>query len=175
MADTGKTLCFSGHRPNKLGGYSGRHAEQLQRNLANKLIAVIRRSYVAGFSTFISGGAVGVDQIAAQAVLQFREQNPVQLIIAAPFPSQPKLWSAGVREKYRVLLNMADQIIYCSGDPYSANKMQIRNEWMVDKSQAMIAVWDGSAGGTRNCTEYARNRIPILLIHPNTLREHWQI
>lgn len=33
--------------------------------------------------------------------------------------------------------------------------MQLRNKWMVDKSDIVIAVWDGSEGGTNNCVQYA--------------------
>jgi uncharacterized phage-like protein YoqJ len=35
--------------------------------------------------------------------------------------------------------------------------MQTRNKWMVDHSDMVLSLWDGSAGGTANCIEYARH------------------
>lgn len=34
---------------------------------------------------------------------------------------------------------------------------QKRNEWMVDNGDLVIAVWDGSRGGTYNCVQYAKS------------------
>ncbi|PAD70641.1 hypothetical protein CHH83_02225 [Bacillus sp. 7586-K] len=36
--------------------------------------------------------------------------------------------------------------------------MQKRNEWMVDNSDYVIAVWDGTKGGTGNCVKYAQKQ-----------------
>lgn len=43
----------------------------------------------------------------------------------------------------------------CKGG-YSPAKMQVRNMWMVEYSDAVLALWDGTTGGTGNCVEYAR-------------------
>jgi uncharacterized phage-like protein YoqJ len=51
----------------------------------------------------------------------------------------------------------------CSG--YSRNCFQIRNEWMVNHSARVIAVYSGEAGGTRNTIEYARQlNVPVNII-----------
>jgi len=48
---------------------------------------------------------------------------------------------------------------YVDNDPeYKASKMQKRNIWIVDNSDGLVAVWDGTPGGTANCVEYARNK-----------------
>lgn len=39
---------------------------------------------------------------------------------------------------------------------YNPYKLQIRNEYMVDNADVVIAVWDGSKGGTCNCVNYAK-------------------
>ncbi|MDY5774050.1 MAG: hypothetical protein SPK32_11530, partial [Bacteroidaceae bacterium] len=44
---------------------------------------------------------------------------------------------------------------------YSRGCFQIRNEWMVDRSARVIAVYNGEAGGTRNTIAYA-NKVGIL-------------
>ena len=52
----------------------------------------------------------------------------------------------------------------------AALRMQARNQWMVDHCQLLIAVFDGSPGGTKNCVDYAlRVRREIRLIDPTTL------
>ena len=56
-----------------------------------KTIRDCNESY--GINTFISGGALGVDQWAAEAVVLLREEHPdIKLIIARPFPSQADKW-----------------------------------------------------------------------------------
>lgn len=44
---------------------------------------------------------------------------------------------------------------------------QKRNEWMVDHATMVLAVWDGTSGGTSNCVCYAKtNHVPVLRYHP---------
>lgn len=40
---------------------------------------------------------------------------------------------------------------------YYPTKMQKRNMYMVDNSDVVVSVWDGSNGGTGNCVSYAMN------------------
>lgn len=47
----------------------------------------------------------------------------------------------------------------CNG--YSHSAYQIRNEWMVDHSKRLIAVYNGEAGGTRNTLMYASHVLDI--------------
>jgi uncharacterized phage-like protein YoqJ len=51
---------------------------------------------------------------------------------------------------------------------YSPAVYQLRNEWMVDRSSRVIAVYDGKAGGTRNTINYARKK----KIYVKELRRH---
>jgi uncharacterized phage-like protein YoqJ len=39
---------------------------------------------------------------------------------------------------------------------FTSYAMQIRNEWMVDHCDLLVALWDGSPGGTGNCIRYAK-------------------
>ena len=70
----------------------------------------------------------------------------------------------------------ADRIVETSDDPYAAWKMQKRNEWMVDNSGAVIAVWDGTPSGTANTVKYARKqKKAVLVIDPVKETEAWII
>ena len=50
--------------------------------------------------------------------------------------------------------------------------MQERNEWMVNNCDVLIAVWDGTSGGTANCVKYAESlQLDIRRINPKELIE----
>ena len=129
-----------------------------------------------GVVTFISGGALGVDQWAADIVIEVRAERQkrsptgiggIKLVIARPFPSQPNRWPTEARRHYEKILQKADRIIETSDDPYAAWKLQKRNEWMVDNSDATIAIWNGQPSGTANTVEYAQKQgKPVLVIDP---------
>lgn len=43
---------------------------------------------------------------------------------------------------------------------YSSAAMQVRNEWLADRCDALLALWDGSPGGTANCLRYFERAHP---------------
>lgn len=52
---------------------------------------------------------------------------------------------------------------------YKPYLMQVRNEYMVNLADKVIAVWDGTSGGTGNCVAYAKKKEKeIILINPST-------
>ena len=150
-----QTCCFTGHRPPKIGGYNEDNptTKRIRLHLQNEIYLAINN----GYKEFISGMALGVDTIAAEIVLEIRESYPIQLICAIPFEGQENMWTYDSRHRWRTILDSADEVIHISSPGYAAWKMQKRNEWMVDVSSLVIAVWDGSTGGTANCISYAKN------------------
>jgi uncharacterized phage-like protein YoqJ len=171
------TICFTGHR--KINGvYPDNNNQHKWMNLFIYLITVIERAHSHGYRTFISGGALGVDQIAAWAVVN-RMANPVYknliLKIAKPFPSFYSKWPKETIETFHKLLDYATEVIDVSDGPYASWKMHHRNKWMVDNSAAVIAIWDGrKSGGTWNCISYALEKHKhVLVINPETREEKW--
>lgn len=76
------------------------------------------------------------------------------------FKEQDKVWSADQKMWYKRMLDVADEIINIeeldkykvSGDEpgeFSPAKMQKRNEYMIDHSEAIVAVYDRTKSGTR--------------------------
>ena len=57
-----------------------------------------------------------------------------------------------------MILEKADIVTMVTDAPYTPSCMQQRNEYMVNHSDKVIAVWNGSSGGTKNCIDYAKNR-----------------
>ena len=81
-------FCFTGHRPDKL--------KITEEELTRRLEAEIRRAIARGFTTFITGMAVGTDLVAAEIVLRLREQNQrLKLICALPHPGFGLHWGGG--------------------------------------------------------------------------------
>lgn len=157
--DITKTTCFTGHRPNVFltqGNY--RDLTQVQTKIKSLLTNAILAHISYGVVNFISGGAVGVDQWAAECILNLKKiHSELKLIIAKPFPSQHIRWPAHVQNEFHCLLNQADEVINVSDDPYAPWKMHVRNEYMVNHSEYLIAVkyTDIVSGGTASCLQYA--------------------
>ncbi|WP_339273817.1 SLOG family protein [Paenibacillus sp. FSL W8-0426] len=158
MPNRNLTACFTGHRPNKLGGYDESNAIML--DVKDRLDRAIDYAVDSlGITTFISGMALGVDMAAAELVLKWREQSPrlgIRLIAAVPFEGQERMWPGTSQDRWFDILAQADEVTYVCEPGYATWKMQKRNAWMVDNSSLVIAVWDGTRGGTGNCVEYAR-------------------
>ncbi len=139
--------CFTGHRPEKL--------TRSEANIKKDLEAAILQAVNDGFVTFITGMARGVDIWAGEIVLQLREHNPnLHLIAASPYKGFENRWSTDWRSRYNAVLEQADLVRFvCKG--YSRACFQLRNEWMVNRSTRVIAVYNGEPGGTQNTIKYA--------------------
>jgi len=142
--------CFTGHRPEKLN--------TPETVVKAKLEEAIRQAVADGYTTFISGMARGVDIWAAQIVLKLRANNPaIRLIAAVPYKGFEERWSKLWQDQFNFILEYADLVKYiCKG--YSMTSFQIRNEWMVDHSNRVIAVFNGELGGTKNTIDYATTK-----------------
>lgn len=157
-----ETVAFTGHRPERLGGYDQNHPKNVEIKIA--LESMIEAAIDMGYKNFITGMALGVDQWAGRIVVQKAE---LKLIAAIPCPEQDKQWPKPSQAEYQELLSLtADREIVSLR--YSSKAMHLRNQWMVDRSSLILAVWDGNqSGGTYSCIEYAliRQRI-VISYHP---------
>jgi uncharacterized phage-like protein YoqJ len=165
-----QTACFTGHRPQNLFGFNLKDDRYkiLYKKLTEAIELCINEENII---RFISGGAIGTDQISYWLVYKLKEKYPdIKNIIAIPFKNQPNAWKDKDTIKwYSKMLERADEIIYVDDiddfryrtnevpvGEYHIGKMQRRNEFMVDNSRIVIAVFNGEKGGTRNCVYYAR-------------------
>lgn len=138
-------ICGTGHRPTKLGGY-GTEASVRLIKVAKAELLRLKPARV------ISGMALGWDTALAQAAVTLN--IPFNAYI--PFKGQESMWPCKSRNEYRDLLDMASEYIIVSEGGYDAEKMQVRNEAMVDACDLVLALWDGTSGGTANCVHYAK-------------------
>ena len=149
--------CFTGHRPENL--------DKPEDDVIEGLKKEIRTAPADGFRTFISGMARGVDLWAAEIVLALRDKGAeIRLICASPYRGFESRWSRDWQERYRRVMEQADLVRFiCPG--YSRDCFQRRNQWMVDHSARVIAVYNGQPSGTRNTVEYARRcNVPVILL-----------
>jgi len=145
--------CFFGHRPEKLAEDEATVKAWLKEQID---IAIS-----LGYTTFISGCAMGVDIWAGQIVLDFiadqrfeMGSTNLHLIAATPWPGFANRWSDEWKKSYDDLLKNADLVVNVSKG-YHNGVFQVRNEWMVDHSSRLIAYFNGAPGGTKNTIEYA--------------------
>lgn len=160
-----KTCCFTGHRPNKLKGYDPIDNKELLWRIYKEVEDHIDNK---GVTTFISGMALGVDMWAAKMILRIKKYNPeIRLICAIPCKNHASKWNAQSQKEWQTIVEQADEVFYVSEEEYKPYLMQKRNAWMVDNSDYIIAVWDGSNGGTGNCVKYAQKEDKqIIIIKP---------
>lgn len=143
-----KTSCFTGHR--KL---PRQKMKQILINLDKEVNNLIR----AGVTDFISGGALGFDQVAASVIIAKKMAGEgIRLIFALPCKNQDAKWSAKQKEIYHSLLAEADEIIYVS-EEYFEGCMKKRNYYMLDRSAYCICAHLYNTGGTFQTVKYARN------------------
>ena len=148
-------ICITGHRPNKLYGYdlSDPKWVALEKQLKQLLIE-------NNCTEAISGMALGVDTIFAIAALELKNEGyNIKLHCAIPCKNQSGNWSSKDKKLYDCILSKADEVMLVSNEEYTPWLMQKRNKYMVDNSDIVIAVWDGSKSGTANCIEYAKKMI----------------
>ena len=139
-------VAATGHRPDKLGGYAPA-AQGRVYTVAYEWLQCFRPDQL------ISGMALGWDQACAEAALAL----DIPLIAALPFEGQELRWPPASQEHYRMLLAHASDVRVVSVGGYSPFSMQIRNEAMVRWCDMLLALWNGSAGGTYNCLTYNRS------------------
>jgi len=113
----------------------------------------------------ISGMALGVDQWAAQLCTDL--EIPWDAYV--PFKGQESEWPRESQATYRTLLGHARRI-HVTATSYSNAAFQHRNMAMVNACDLLLAVWDGSSGGTGNCVAYAQKvGRKMVRIDPRTL------
>jgi uncharacterized phage-like protein YoqJ len=118
--------------------------------LSNKLDLIEWRNRPASNTPIaISGVALGIDQDFCGICVEMG----VPFVAFVPFVGQDSRWPAASREVYRKVLDAAAGIRIISpspanGDEAARKALLDRNEAMAEVCDELIAVYDGSRGGT---------------------------
>lgn len=105
----------------------------------------------------ISGMALGWDMAIAEAALAL----DIPLWCAIPFWAQPSKWPNTQFARWFAIRKRAARVDYIAPS-YSLAAFQSRNEFMVDRCDLLLALWNGKPGGTGNCVQYAKRTKPNL-------------
>ena len=161
------TCCFTGHRPHRLPWLEVDQDERCQ-HLRRELERQVELAYHQGYRHFISGMALGGDMLFCEAVLKEKKQHPEILLEAAiPFAGQADHWNATQQARYKNLLQQCDLETLVQQN-YTRGCMMRRNQYMVDRSTKLIALFDGNpGGGTYNTLLYAiRQALDVVQLDP---------
>ena len=165
-----KTCCFTGHRPKSLPwGYNEKDLRcvafksRMKYTLENLIVK-------DGYKKFISGMAMGADMICAEITLSLKILYPyIELECAVPNYAFTENWRDEDRDRFNNILERADNVTYVSdSEIYSKRDLMLRNIYMVDSSELVVAVYtDGESGGTRNTMDYAKSKgKEVLVVEP---------
>ena len=145
------------HRPRKLPlGWPNEDDERCiaaKGALSGQIDALAR---LRGVVDFYSGMADGTDVWAALAVLELKERHPgIRLHCIIPHPGQADRWPRPAQERYHSILDKADDVEVINPRS-SSDCMMKRNRYMVDAAGYVLAVYDGTGGGTASTLAYAK-------------------
>lgn len=165
-----KTVCFSGHRPEKLPD-GGNISSPIMGVIKSLLYQEIAAAVDDGYTCFITGLARGIDLIAGELVLDMKRKDPkIKLVAAIPYRAQPKNLKNYEKFIYGCILNEADKTVYIS-EKYHKGCMQQRNQFMIDNSSRLIAAIDDYRSGTGQTIRLAENAgIEVRVINISKIR-----
>lgn len=149
------TLCFTGHRPEKLPLGAALQA------LTRTLYYYIDHAVSLGFTHFYTGLADGVDYLAASYLFGLREQKPsLHVIGVQPCEDYRELFrDMGYDTRHLdEMLRHADSIHVMPYSRYDKGIFLKRNCYMVDHSSGIIAVCSDGRSGSMQTFRYAQRQ-----------------
>lgn len=134
-----KICSFTGHRT----------IEKKHRNKIDNLLSrAVAYAYENGVRTFLAGGAVGFDTLAAKAVINFRISHPdVRLVLLVPCKNQSEKWNDYEKSIYEYTLSVADEIEYLAEEYYDGC-MKERNAALAERCDILVAYVGRRIGGS---------------------------
>ena len=143
MIDSRTACCFTGHRKRDLP-FCGDLTKQGMKNLVSTVHLKCVEAYERGIRTFIAGMAEGADLMCGSVIMDMKGDSrykDIRLICVLPYPEQRKeLRSAPDRYIHSLMLESADAVTI-TGEIADPGRYRKRNQYMVDHSSALIAVY----------------------------------
>ncbi len=143
-----KTCSFTGHRQ-----ILHIHSDSLPQILSRTISKLAESGYV----WFQSGGALGLDTLAADAVIALRKQYDIKLRMVIPCRNQAERWTQAGRAHYNDILKLADDVVILN-EKYTPFCMHERNRMLVDTSSVLVTYLTREKGGTAYTVKYAASK-----------------
>lgn len=151
------SVSFTGYRPSKLPYLNDLEGPDT-RALYNALYAEFERLIFRDYRFFLTGGALGCDLLAAEAVVALKKKYRKKHIVhelCIPCYNHDIKWKEQDKRRLEEI-KKSSMVTYVTDSDYCDGCMQKRNRYMVDTSSVLVAVYDGVSGGTKNTVEYAK-------------------
>ena len=158
-----RTCCFIGHRPQSLPWMwreDDLRCVLLKRRLKEEILRMINQRQV---THFISGMTLGAGIWCAETVLELKAAHPITLECAIPCETQAANWREPDRGRWVSIVERCDWETMLQ-TRYTADCFQKRTRYMIDRSDFVIAVWNGTPGGTGRAVTYTRGRGKALVV-----------
>ena len=156
-SEKSKTVCFSGHRPEKLPG-DGNERSRIIKILKSLLYKEIIDSIEDGYDTLVTGLARGVDLWAGDIILKLKAQGKdIKLVAASPYKGHGERFYGNDKFILGNIMLYADEVVYIS-EQYTKWCLLKRNEYMVDRSGKLIALVSDYKSGTGATIRYAEKK-----------------
>ncbi len=161
-----KRCAFTGHRPQKMP-FGFNESDPRCIVFKARLRDTIEGLIGQGYAHFISGGALGMDMFAAEAVLDLKHDYPwIILEMVSPFDTQAAKWTPEYQARHTRLFDEADMITVISHE-FTRACLFRRNRYMVDNADLLLAAYGGLPGGTAMTVDYAHEMdVPVRIIMP---------
>lgn len=141
----GKTCFFTGHR----------RLSADKKYIRRLLDCAVLDAINDGVDTFIAGGALGFDMLAAQSVAALKHDYSITLLLYLPHRGHTSAWCPEDKAEFDDLLPFADKITYIS-ERYDRECMRRRNEAMVLAADCGIAWYERGRSGTLQTLNIAK-------------------
>ena len=144
----GKACALSGHRVIK--------KDFDRENLKKTIYGIIR----SGYDIFYLGMARGFDMEGCRILEKYNEENTlekVKIIACIPCKDQDRYFSEKEKKEYLECLDKCDEAVYIS-ESYINGCMQIRNRYMIDRCDLLLAYLYKNSGGTFYTVSYAQKK-----------------
>ena len=166
-----QTLCFTGHRPEKLP------KDEKLPALLDTLYYYIDEAVRQGYRLFLDGMADGIDYLAAEYLFRKREEFPdIRVAGIQPCVNYEEFFQDrnydlnrlhDMQQGFDGILCLDSQ--YCKGSSQKNDALfRKRNCFLVDHSNALIAVCSLSRSGSKQTFNYAKKQnLVIFRLEPN--------
>lgn len=168
-----QSCTITGHPPQRFKFKYNEHYK-LCIKIKKALTTEISKFYSQGVRTFWVGGSIGVDTWAAEMILDLKKQErykDIRLCVALPFPEFKSHFDAKQQTRLKDILGACDEQITIS-ERESEKCYYIRNEYMVDRSCCLLAVYDNDRSVRSDAgmiVHYAEKKgLAVRFIHPDT-------
>ena len=143
-----KSCAFTGHRT--LPEYFS----------SKKLYTEIEELIKNGIEIFYNGMAIGFDLLSAEQVLKLKKKyKDVKLVACIPCYNQEKSFSQKDKIRYVEILKKVDEQVLLS-ENYYRGCMQVRDQYMADKADVLVAFCEKETGGAAYTLKYFKRKYP---------------